>query len=97
VRISAGGGGQPRWRNDGRELYYVSGKKFMAVAVNYGAEFVASAPMELFKQETALLSASRNSYEVTPDGQRFLINVVVDSTGSAPISVVMNWAAELKR
>jgi eukaryotic-like serine/threonine-protein kinase len=97
VRISTGGGGQPRWRHDGKELYYVSGKKIMAVAVDSGAEFVAGAPTELFEQETARLTSFRNSYAVSADGQRFLINAVVDATGSAPISVVVNWAAELRR
>ena len=98
-RISTNGGIEPRWRQDGKELYYVSGKKLMAAAVNSGVQFEANAPRALFDQGTTTLmgAAYRSSFAVTPDGQRFLIKAVVDETGSAPISVVTNWTTGLRK
>ena len=71
-RISPAGGAQPRWRNDGREIFYVSAdSRMMAVTVNPGSEtFEVGQVTPLFKAE---LPATRSPYAVTPDGQRFLI------------------------
>ncbi|HTF38520.1 MAG TPA: hypothetical protein VK651_09440, partial [Blastocatellia bacterium] len=95
-RVSTGGGAQPRWRRDGRELFYIAvDRKLMVLDVKLGATFEASIPQTLFG--TRILSLTDfNQYAVTADGQRFLINSTTEETGTIPISVVVNWTADLK-
>ncbi len=98
VRISTGGGNQPRWRRDGGELFYVAGdRQMMAVGVQTsGATFERSAPKALFK--TRILTDSPLQlgflYDVTADGQRFLIRSQVGE--APPVSVILNWTAGMK-
>ncbi len=94
-RISTAGGRSPRWRRDGKELFYLTAdKKMMSVIIKSGAEtFEAGAPTALFKIESIL----EGDYEVTADGQRFLINNGVAGAQSQPFTIVLNWAADLKR
>ena len=97
-RISAGGGAQPRWRRDGRELFYLApDKKLMAVDVTLSPRFEASVPKTLFGTRALTFSDFRNHYVVTADGQRFLINSLPADRGSTPIDVVKNWTALTKR
>lgn len=97
-RVSAGGGCQPRWRRDGRELFYIAAdRRLMAVDVRLGATFEAGAPKALFGTRVLTLTVFRNHYAVSADGQRFLINSTIEETSPTPISVVMNWTRELKR
>jgi Tol biopolymer transport system component len=95
-QISTRGGAQPRWRRDGKELFYLAPDgKLMAVAVKAGpGGFDTSPPRELFN--TGIVASfldRRNQYVVTRDGQRFLVNISAEDEGSAPITVVMNWDA----
>jgi hypothetical protein len=81
-KISSGGGRQPKWRADGRELFFVTNdRKFYAVAVRAsdGVEF--SSPHYLFEMPSNTIGV-RNSYVPSRDGQRFLINKVLDTTVS---------------
>jgi len=96
-QISATGGEEPYWRRDGKELFYVAGKRLMAVDVNTeGQIFQWGSPKPLF--ETRLeMEPRRSRYQVAANGQRFLVNVPLESTLSAPITVVTNWTAGLKR
>lgn len=97
-RVSTGGGSQPRWRRDGKELFYIApDRKLMAVDVMPGATFEASVPKALFDTRILSLTEFRNHYAVTADGQRFLINSRIEETNVTPISVVVNWTADLKR
>jgi serine/threonine protein kinase len=81
----------PRWRADGRELFYISGDwKLMSVPINASPELQAGAARALF----ALPEGAE--FDVNSDGQRFLLNMPVQSVGSAPLSVVLNWTAEHK-
>jgi hypothetical protein len=97
-RISTSGGSQPRWRQDGKELFYIAGdRKLMAVDVKLGAMLEAGVPKTLFAARILTLTAYRNHYAVTADGQRFLINSMIEEIGTGPISVVVNWTADLKR
>jgi Tol biopolymer transport system component len=94
--ISTAGGRQPLWRPDGKELYFVSDdRKFYAVGIKPGPTFDYDPPQFLFEMP-ANVFATRNSYVPTADGKRFLINMALD-LNSAPIHVVRNWTAELKR
>jgi serine/threonine protein kinase/Tol biopolymer transport system component len=98
-QISRGGGQEPRWRRDGKELFYLSADaKLMAVPVKPGATFEAGPAEVLFQTHARQLIGVMDafSYDVTRDGQRFLINVKVDEPSPAPLSIILNWAEEVK-
>ena len=93
--ISTSGGRQPRWRQDGKELYFVGlvpETRLYAVAVTPGPTFGTLQP--LFDLHAEVLRI-RNSYIPSPDGQRFLVNMALDTT-TPPIHVIRNWTAGLK-
>ena len=96
-RVSTGGGSQPQWRGDGRELFFIApDRKLMAVEVKTRAAFEADVPKPLFDTRIFQLTTLRNHYVVGRDGQRFLINSRSEMN-NVPITVVMNWTAELRR
>jgi serine/threonine protein kinase len=100
VRISPRGGMGPVWRRDGRELFYESADgKVMAVPVDVdGDEFRAGTPVELFGIRTqGLVTNQPLNFDVTADGQRFLVNTVVGDTDNAPIEMIVNWTGLLKK
>jgi hypothetical protein len=95
VANSTGGGGSPRWRRDGTELFYLSGdNQLMAVEVKAGATFEFGIPKQLFE---AWLGTAVRFYDVTGDGQRFLIGGPVAEAAATPVTVVINWTAGLKK
>jgi len=95
-QISTDGGTQPRWRRDGKELFYLApDRKLMAVIVKSGATFEADLPRPLFQTELNV-NALRQSYAVSADGQRFLLNAPSELRQSS-IIVVVNWTAALKK
>jgi eukaryotic-like serine/threonine-protein kinase len=99
-QVSTGGGEQPRWRGDGKELFYLSSDgKMMAASVTLGAAFDARRPMALFQTTPRLPNSILDLfvYDVSRDGQRFLINTQVKQADSAPMSVVLNWPAKLNK
>jgi dipeptidyl aminopeptidase/acylaminoacyl peptidase len=82
----------PRWRSDGKELYYLFGAKYIAVEVmTDGLTFTAGVPKLLFEAPTST-AAGNSIYAVTADGRRFLVLEPSDATLlSAPIDVLVNW------
>jgi dipeptidyl aminopeptidase/acylaminoacyl peptidase len=94
--VSTTGGYEPRWRSDGREIYYLSeDRKLMAVAVGAGPSF--GVPAALFQTHVPIgVTANRTHYVPSRDGQRFLVQTATDRTGSQ-ITVVVNWTAMLKK
>jgi len=99
-QVSRGGGEEPRWRRDGKELFYLSAEgKMMAVTVKTGTSFEAGPPVELFQTRTRQRISTTDvfSYSLTGDGQRFLINTKVDEPNAAPLSIILNWASEMER
>jgi eukaryotic-like serine/threonine-protein kinase len=94
--VSTGGGYEPRWRTDGREIYYLSeDRKLMAVPVGAGPAF--GIPKPLFQTHVPTgVTANRTHYVPSRDGQRFLVNTAFDAPTS-PITVVLNWTAMLKK
>jgi Tol biopolymer transport system component len=100
-RISTAGGIAPRWRRDGKELFYVEpGNRFMAVPVSLGASFEARVPVQLFRVASRVGFTRRvwyASYDVSGDGENFLVNVVLEDAAVAPITVILNWMAVLKK
>ena len=97
--ISTNGGAYPRWRGDGREVYYVSpDNELMAVDVDAGGDApTMGIPHALFQVPFRRIPIQRNPFDVTADGERFLVNTLVEGALYAPITWVLNWAAELER
>lgn len=95
-QISRTGGGQPRWRDDGKEIFYMSpNNMLMAAAVNgQGSGFEVGTVTSLFQTCARRGAFSMYyAYDVSADGQRFLVNSVVGEPASAPITLVVNWPA----
>jgi len=93
-QVSNGGGAHPRWRQDGRELFYYAGDgKLMAAPVRSGVSFEVGAAVPLFEFRSGTVHEIFAPYAVTADGQRFLINTVVETEPNAPLTVWVNWTA----
>jgi serine/threonine protein kinase len=93
-QVSPNGGTFPRWRRDGKELFYVApGDQFVAVTVETkGNAFSPGGTRPLFREA---LSGAAFSYDVSPDGQRFLVNSLGD-IGTSPFTLVINWKELLR-
>jgi Tol biopolymer transport system component/predicted Ser/Thr protein kinase len=104
-QISTGPGGtQPRWRRDGKELFYVaSDGKLMSVEVKTAPRFEAGTPKALFdlRSMPIPLPGGVFRYDVAPDGKRFLVitppSDTNHGTAAAPITVVLNWNSAVRR
>ncbi len=98
-QISNDGGTEAVWNPNGQELFYRQGNQMMAVTVRTETDFSAENPRVLF--EGAYLSNFfyTADYDVTPDGQRFVMIQPLEQSKSGPleINVVLNWFEELKR
>jgi len=97
--ISSGGGTRPLWSPDGRELFYLApGARLMAIPVQTEPSFAPGNAEELFRGYLAGTGASiGRTYDISPDGERFLM---IKESGSAPSTefiLVQNWFEELKR
>ena len=99
-QVSTTGGEQPRWRGDGKELFYLSSdRKMMAVPLKIESTFNSGTPVALF-QTTPRPAVSLNDlfvYDVSRDGQRFLINTETKPAATAPMSIILNWPAKLNK
>jgi eukaryotic-like serine/threonine-protein kinase len=94
-RVSHSGGNLPRWRRDGKELFFLSpDRHIMAVSVKPGIEANFGPPTALFRLPTEPTSAGIGGYEVSHDGQKFL--AAIPKGAGAPLQVVVNWQAGLK-
>jgi Tol biopolymer transport system component len=94
--VSTQGGTQPRWSRNGKELFYRDGDKMMVVDVTSSPDLVLSPPRLLFDQRYAFGgSITTPNYDVSPDGQRFVM--VKDESGSGRLNIVLNWFEELKQ
>ncbi|HXW63062.1 MAG TPA: hypothetical protein VEJ45_10715 [Candidatus Acidoferrales bacterium] len=98
--ISTDGGTEPVWNRNGRELFYRNGDKMMAVDISTQPSFAAGKPRQLFERRYLPnpLGLARANYDVSRDGQRFLMLKPVQQEQAAPtqINVVLNWSEELK-
>lgn len=96
-QVSPAGGAAPRWRHDGKELFYISDGKLVAVPITLGASPQWGSATALFP---LTLSSSANAfwpYSVSGDGQKFLVLESLDAAATQPITVVTNWLAIAKR
>ena len=90
LRVSTAGGNSPRWRRDGKALFYLQGDALMEVKLAIGENVKTAEPHELFRL------GENCGYAVLPDG-RFGVCRPVDPVPPPAITVVLNWAAGLKR
>jgi Tol biopolymer transport system component len=87
----------PRWRSDSGELLYMTGDgRITSVSIRLGSEggIEPGPPQTLF--QTRPIPKKSNLWDVAPDGQRFLVNIPLEWTSAAPITVVTNWTEKLK-
>jgi Tol biopolymer transport system component len=95
-QITKDGGFQPRWRRDGKEIFFLYGGRMWAAEVNgKGSTFEVGAVQSLFDFRAA--AAPGSAYEVSADGQRFLVNMLSGVPAASPLTLVTNWTADLKR
>jgi Tol biopolymer transport system component len=98
-QISTEGGTEPVWNRNGRELFYRSGDKVMAMDIATQPNFAAGTPRMLFEGPYESPPVPNANYDVSPDGQRFLMLKPTEQAETAPtqINVVLNWFEELKQ
>jgi Tol biopolymer transport system component len=96
--ISVGGGTQPAWRADGKEIFYLAAdRNMMAVSVDSGfASLKLTLPKRLFETSLEFDSALRQ-YDVSANGKRFLLTQPLEDSASVPITVIVNWPELLKK
>ena len=99
IPISYGGGYEPKWRADGRELFYIANDgQLMAVAVTLGAPPRFEAPQPLFQTGLDVVNLPFFwRYDVTSDGQRFLMIQPSRDRASSAATVVLNWQVLMPR
>ena len=95
-QVSKAGGNVPRWRRDGKETFYIGpGNRLMAAATTVGRTRIEVGPVkELFQLSPV---TPRYFYDVSPDGQRFLVNTAAEPPTPVPLALVINWHALLKK
>ena len=95
--VSTSGGNWPRWRQDGKEIFYLAADNdtLVAVAVRGGDSAIELGDATPLFQ--ARFSNTPLPYAVAADGQRFLINRPIEETTDAPITLVVNWPEALKK
>ena len=95
--ISSGGGIMPTWRGDGREIFYISpDRKMTAVPVTPGAaSFEVGAPVMLF--EARVRAHATLQYDVSRDGQRFLLNQETQGASAEPVTMIQNWDVKVPK
>ncbi len=93
-QISVAGGSMPVWRRDGKEIFYLAAdRKVMAVPVRIGDAFEPGTPVALF--EARLKDDPDRHYDVSADGQRFLLTTPLGDETAPPITLVQNWTSLL--
>jgi Tol biopolymer transport system component len=92
-QISNAGGMMPRWRGDGKEIFYLSldGKMMAAKVSGEGLSLQSSTPDLLFNATPPTLRSPAFEYDVAPDGQRFLMIESAEKAESLPLTLVTNW------
>ena len=99
-QVSSGGGEEPVWAHDGKELFFVAPDgKLMSSAVTATDHFEAATPVALFQTHRRQTISSQDvfSYDVSKDGKQFLLPDKGEKTEAAPLSVYLNWASEMEK
>jgi hypothetical protein len=100
THVSTRGGHNPKWRADGKELFYITPTDvMMSVDVDpNGAEFVVGSERRLFEAPFARIGQSWSWYDVAPDGQTFLVNLLGDRRpGPLPLTLIVNWLEGVRK
>ena len=100
IQVSTDGGTEPVWAPDGKELFYRNQDRVMAVSVQTGPTFQVQTPTFLFEEpylQGSTLAGGTVNYDVSPDGQRFVMLKGEEGSQQSHITVVINWFEELKR
>ena len=101
LQVSAAGGVTPRWRHDGKELYYLAPDKNLMAAelkdTGGSLQVVSTRPLFEVPQVLYMTAAGVTQYDVSRDGTLFAVDSVNTEASSAPLSLVLNWPAELKK
>jgi len=100
-QVSTAGGNFPRWRRDGREIFYLApDNSLMAVDVNStGPTLEVGSARRLFElraRQFPVAGQSGYAYDVSPDGHRILVNALLEEANEVPITVVANWPTLLE-
>jgi hypothetical protein len=96
-QVSRDGGTEPRWRGDGKEIFYIGPKGILnAVPVNGENTFSTGTPVPLFqiRGRAPISSTDVFTYDVTKDGKRFVVNRYVKPEHVAPLTLVLHADAE---
>jgi hypothetical protein len=94
-QVSYSGGTSPKWKRDGRELFFIgANKKIVGVPVSLGATFHSYSPQTLF---TPGIDSPDATFDVTADGQRFILPSAVSFGNAEPPGVVLNWIDGVRR
>ena len=99
-QVSHGGGEEPRWRRDGKELFYLSTEgTLMSAKVNLGSSFEAMTPVALFQSRRRQKISSQDvfTYAVSNDGDRFLFNTIVDRRQATPLWIMQDWVLQMEK
>ncbi len=91
--MSRGGGKEPRWRGDGKEIFYLDPKgNLVSVAVNSEGSLSTGAPTPLFQTHARATVSSSDlfTYDVTPDGKRFLVDRYVKPAQTPPLNIILH-------
>ncbi len=97
IQVSTNSGFEPRWRRDGKELFYLgTDSKIWAVEMKADPVLQPGFPKPLFQVRVRSF-ANRHDYDVTADGQRFLVNTVAESGEAAAVHLVFNWRNLLRK
>ncbi len=97
MQISGGGGNEPVWASNGRELFYRNQDLMMGVTVTSEEPFQASRPQPLFEASYDDAGVASRGYDITPDGQSFIVVRSERESVATQVHVVLNWFEELKR
>jgi hypothetical protein len=98
VQISNGGGNEPLWAPDGRELFYLRGDRMMVVDITTRPAFQAGTPRLLFEGRFVPSPNGVTGYSISPDGRRFLmVQAVQPEPPATVLHLVRGWAEELRR
>jgi hypothetical protein len=95
-QISVGGGSQPVWSSDGKELYYRGERQLMVVGVRLSPGFSAAAQRPLFADTYETEHRDDRNYDVSLDGTRFLMVKAERTAASSQLVVILNWFQELE-
>jgi Tol biopolymer transport system component len=92
-RLSPAGGRQPRWSRDGKELFYIApDDSIVVLPIHPGVTLEAGTSSALFRVDTGV-----RTFDVSPDGRRFLVSTPLHKSPESPIRVIVNWDAAMKR